>query len=144
MGDVEIQGLMGYLKRVLLGQEHCGPFQQRMLREFISNRNLRHAQQTLFTETLCCSYDQGEPSCPICMSEFKVGENIFCFPRCGHIFHSTCFLVLLADINCRCPCCRSPFIDSLISAATLGTVRQRRQPNSEAGIISRAFKYLFS
>lgn len=43
-------------------------------------------------------------SCPICMEEFKVGEEINVLP-CGHLYHLTCVEHWLRD-NGTCPTCR--------------------------------------
>jgi len=71
--------------------------------------------------------------CPICLSEFKIGEEI-CWPSnktCVHAFHKDCMTGWLMK-NDECPCCRKGYLDGQekTEIATVSTVDVR---NSQSG-----------
>ncbi|CAI9778663.1 unnamed protein product [Fraxinus pennsylvanica] len=45
--------------------------------------------------------------CPICIGEFKEGENVRILPRCNHGFHVKCIDKWLV-LQSSCPTCRRP------------------------------------
>lgn len=61
---------------------------------------LSKLKNTALSVDLCCS----QPSCPLCMENYKVDESVTQLP-CSHIFHDECVLTWLAIKN-SCPICR--------------------------------------
>lgn len=48
--------------------------------------------------------------CPICIGEFKEGENVRILPRCNHGFHVKCIDKWLV-LQSSCPTCRRPLFE---------------------------------
>ncbi|KAL2486228.1 RING-H2 finger protein ATL73 [Abeliophyllum distichum] len=48
--------------------------------------------------------------CPICIGEFKEGENVRLLPRCNHGFHAKCIDKWLV-LQSSCPTCRQPLFE---------------------------------
>ena len=44
--------------------------------------------------------------CPICLSEFEVGQEVILLPQCTHRFHHSCIIEWLKT-NRTCPICRT-------------------------------------
>ncbi|CAG5103790.1 Oidioi.mRNA.OKI2018_I69.chr1.g937.t1.cds [Oikopleura dioica] len=54
-----------------------------------------------------------ESKCPICLEEFKSGDEIFRLPICKHDFHRNCIRPWLKKRR-TCPICRSDVLQSKI------------------------------
>ncbi|XP_073002657.1 RING-H2 finger protein ATL79-like [Typha latifolia] len=48
-----------------------------------------------------------EAECPICLSEFVVGDRVRVLPTCNHGFHAACVEAWLVS-RFSCPTCRAP------------------------------------
>lgn len=107
------------MKRVCLREEECGPFQKRVLREFISEEGNKSDLVNFLNDMCTYGFDprnlagNRDTTCGICLGEFKDRERIFCFPSCKHIFHSQCIYENM-DRNKRCPFCRKNLPDALL------------------------------
>ena len=53
------------------------------------------------TTDLCCA----QPSCPLCMEEYKVDEGDLTQLPCSHVYHTACVMQWL-DMKNSCPICR--------------------------------------
>lgn len=49
---------------------------------------------------------QSDPSCSICLSDYKDGEVLRLLPDCRHVFHATCIDAWLR-LHASCPMCRT-------------------------------------
>lgn len=51
------------------------------------------------------STPSGESHCPICLVDFRQGDNVRTLPRCGHFFHQSCVDLWLLR-RAECPMCK--------------------------------------
>eukprot|EP00897_Mesotaenium_endlicherianum_P002716 jgi/Mesen1/2472/ME000158S01672 len=53
---------------------------------------------------------QGQPSCSVCLAEYRVGEHLRQLPGCNHCFHRGC-IDLWLDTHTTCPLCRASLVE---------------------------------
>ena len=134
--DVERHSYVDYLKKICLREENCGPFQQRLLRDFMEDNDNREEKISFFNELCTYSFDprnlegNRETTCAICLGEFGRGDRVFCFPSCKHIFHSQCIYANMTR-NKRCPFCRKNLPDALIHDISNNRVTVHMAPNNQ-------------
>lgn len=84
----------------------------------INNRSSSRQQECLddsqksFNSQICLGNDDNDV-CQICLSSFKVGEEIASSrnPKCLHEFHSQCIIEWLSRPNqTSCPVCRAEYV----------------------------------
>ena len=62
-----------------------------------------------------CKLPNGDPTCAICLSDYKPKEEVRSIPACNHYFHVDCIDAWL-KLNATCPVCRnSPESSSLVT-----------------------------
>jgi hypothetical protein len=84
---------------------------ERISKDDVYVNNMRSLRKSMNIKTESISSLYSPKSCPICMEEYKVGDEI-CWSRntdCYHAFHLDCILSWLME-NDECPMCRGDYL----------------------------------
>ena len=53
-----------------------------------------------------------ETECPICLD--AMGKKNKVITPCGHVFHTTCLIRNVEEVNVLCPCCRRSIVEMIV------------------------------